>query len=63
MFSPNVLSRDNIIVVEAFLNDGNILDPFLTRQPSKSQNIVKDFFCQILYSWTVPQRVYLSALE
>ncbi len=33
MFSPNVLSRDNIIVVEAFLNDGNILDPFTGKKP------------------------------
>ena len=33
MFSPNVLSKDNLIVVEAFLNDGSTVDPFTGEIP------------------------------
>ena len=33
MFSPNVLSKDNIIIVEAFLNNGDIIDPFTGKEP------------------------------
>ena len=33
MFSPNVLSRDNIIIIEAFLNNGNVVDPFTGKKP------------------------------
>ena len=33
MFSPNVLSRDNIIIVEAFLNDGTTINPFTGKKP------------------------------
>ena len=33
MFSPNVLSKDNLIVVEAFLNDGSTVNPFTGQKP------------------------------
>ena len=33
MFSPNVLSKDNLIIVEAFLEDGSIIDPFTGLKP------------------------------
>tara|TARA_B100001123_G_scaffold433082_1_gene557107 strand:+ start:456 stop:2597 length:2142 start_codon:yes stop_codon:yes gene_type:complete len=33
MFSPNVLSRDNIIIIEAFLNNGDVVDPFTGKKP------------------------------
>lgn len=33
MFSPNVLSKDNLIIVEAFLEDGSIVDPFTGIKP------------------------------
>tara|TARA_B100000945_G_scaffold160379_1_gene128798 strand:- start:3010 stop:5127 length:2118 start_codon:yes stop_codon:yes gene_type:complete len=33
MFSPNVLSRDNIIVVEAFLDNGSTINPFTGEKP------------------------------
>lgn len=33
MFSPSVLSKDNLIIVEAFLIDGNIIDPFTGKKP------------------------------
>jgi len=33
MFSPNVLSRDNIIIVEAFLSDGSTINPFTGKKP------------------------------
>ena len=33
MFSPNVLSKDNLIVVEAFLNDGTTVNPFTGKKP------------------------------
>ena len=33
MFSPNVLSKDNLIIVEAFLNDGSTIDPFTGKKP------------------------------
>ena len=33
MFSPNVLSRDNLIIVEAFLSDGSTINPFTGKKP------------------------------
>ena len=33
MFSPNVLSKDNLIIVEAFLNNGTTIDPFTGKKP------------------------------
>ena len=33
MFSPNVLSSDKIIVVEAFLENGDVIDPFTGEEP------------------------------
>ena len=33
MFSPNVLSKDNLIIVEAFLNDGSTINPFTGKKP------------------------------
>lgn len=33
MFSPNVLSKDNLIIVEAFIEDGSIIDPFTGLKP------------------------------
>lgn len=33
MFSPNVLSKDNLIIVEAFLDDGTTVDPFTGNKP------------------------------
>jgi len=33
MFSPNVLSKDNIIIIEAFLENGQSIDPFTGKPP------------------------------
>ena len=33
MFSPNVLSKDNLIIVEAYVNDGSTIDPFTGKKP------------------------------
>ena len=33
MFSPNVLSKDNLIIVEAFLSDGTTINPFTGEEP------------------------------
>jgi len=33
MFSPNVLSKDNIIIIEAFLKNGQSIDPFTGKPP------------------------------
>ena len=33
MFSPNVLSRDNLIIVEVELSDGSIINPFTGKKP------------------------------
>ena len=33
MFSPNVLAVDNTVIVEAYLNDGTVIDLFTGKKP------------------------------